>query len=1134
MATCPACGRESPDGFQFCGFCGAALSTERPGRETKERKVVTVLFCDLVGFTAASESADPEEVQARIAPYHARTRDRIEAFGGTVEKFIGDAVMAVFGAPIAHEDDAERAVRAGLAILEGIDELNADASLGLSVRIGVNTGEAVVSLDARPEYGEGMVTGDVVNTAARIQSAAPIDGVAVGEGTYRGTDRVFEYEPLEAITAKGKSEPVPVWRARAPVARFGSDVIRSLTTPLVGRETDLALLRSLFDKTARDREIQLVTVVGEPGVGKSRLVAELFAYIDELQELITWRQGRCLPYGDGITFWALGEIVKAHAGIYESDSADEATVKLVALLPENEDSAWMLARLLPLLGVESGQPSSRDESFTAWRRFLEGIAEEGPLVLVVEDIHWADEALLAFLEHLADWAQGVPMLVVCTARPELYERHSSWGSGLANQTAIRLSPLSDTETAKLVAALLEQAVLPAETQRLLLERAGGNPLYAEEFVRMLRDRELIDDHGEMRVDTDVAVPESIQALIAARVDTLTAARKQLLQDAAVVGKVFWTGALVAIGERDSSEVVAALHELARKELVRPSRQSSMEGEAEYGFWHALVRDVAYQQIPRAERAERHIATAAWIETAAVDRVEDLADVLLYHYETAIELLRTTGRAEQAEPLLGQAGLYVRLAAERAALLDAGLAADLYDRALSLVPADDQLRGPLLLAAADAFRQVARHDDAGVVLAEARSFYATRGDDEGVAQALLAESILRRYQGADFSADLTVQAIDLLEGTDSPLLVSAYAHRARFSYVAGRDAEAIEFAARSLDLAEAAGLPEEVSALGARGGARATLGDEGGLDDVRRAITLARERELTREAALWLNNLATGVCAYEGPASSLALAQEAVALASSRGIVETALEARATCIEFMYATGDWDGLLELAKWLREHIWTTTATSLYEMDAVVADVLVGRGRLAEAESHLDGLVDAARRNDEIQHMITGFSVGARAAVARGDVATAQSLMAELARAPELRRSYNFPAYLPELVRNAIASRDLDRGHTLLEGFEVVAPMHAYARRAAEAQLAEARAEIVNAAKGYEEVAVAWRDFGFVPEQAFALLGHGRCLVALGDTAADQPLRDARAIFERLGARPSVEDCDALIARAMKLSS
>jgi len=286
--------------------------------------------------------------------------------------------------------------------------------------------------------------------------------------------------------------------------------------------------------------------------------------------------------------------------------------------------------------------------------------------------------------------------------------------------------------------------------------------------------------------------------------------------------------------------------------------------------------------------------------------------------------------------------------------------------------------------------------------------------------------------------------------------------------------------------------------------------------------------------LWLNNLATGVCAYEGPASSLALAQEAVALASSRGIVETALEARATCIEFMYATGDWDGLLELAKWLREHIWTTTATSLYEMDAVVADVLVGRGRLAEAESHLDGLVDAARRNDEIQHMITGFSVGARAAVARGDVATAQSLMAELARAPELRRSYNFPAYLPELVRNAIASRDLDRGHTLLEGFEVVAPMHAYARRAAEAQLAEARAEIVNAAKGYEEVAVAWRDFGFVPEQAFALLGHGRCLVALGDTAADQPLRDARAIFERLGARPSVEDCDALIARAMKLSS
>ena len=296
MNPCPACGKELPGEFPFCPFCGAALSEARARSAARERKVVSVLFCDLVGFTAASESADPEEVEARVAPYHARTRERIEAFGGTVEKFIGDAVMAVFGAPVAHEDDAERAVRAGLAILEGIDELNAaDDTLSLSVRIGINTGEAVVALDARPEHGEGMVTGDVVNTAARIQSAAPVDGVAVGHVTFGATERVFEYEPLEAFVAKGKSEPIAMWQAVAPVARFGSDVIRSLTTPLVGRETDLALLRGLFDKTVRDDEVQLVTVVGEPGVGKSRLVAELFAYVDGTSGAVPGAGFRCLP-----------------------------------------------------------------------------------------------------------------------------------------------------------------------------------------------------------------------------------------------------------------------------------------------------------------------------------------------------------------------------------------------------------------------------------------------------------------------------------------------------------------------------------------------------------------------------------------------------------------------------------------------------------------------------------------------------------------------------------------------------------------------------------------------------------------------------------------------------------------------
>ncbi len=626
--------------------------------------MVSVLFCDLVGFTAASESADPEEVQARVAPYHRRVRERIEAFGGTVEKFIGDAVMAVFGAPVAHEDDPERAVRAGLAVLDALAELNeADPGLSLSVRVGVNTGEAVVALDARPESGEGMVTGDVVNTAARIQAQAPVDGVAVGAGTHQATERVFDFEPLEPISAKGKSGPVPVWRAVAPRARFGSDVIRSMSTPLVGRDVDLGLLRGTFDKVVGERAVQLVTVVGEPGVGKSRLVAELFAYVDGLRRVVRWRQGRCLPYGEGITFWALGEIVKAHVGVLESDPPEEAQAKLERALPNGGDAPWLRARLLPLLGIDPGIAATRDESFTAWRRFLESTADDRPAVLVFEDIHWADEALLAFLEHLADWAQGVPLLVVCTARPELYERHPSWGAGLRNAVTVSLSPLSDADTSRLVSALLEQTVLPAETQQLLLERAGGNPLYAEEFVRMLRDRELVDPQGRLRADGEIAFPESLQALIAARLDTMPPDRKSLLQDAAVIGKVFWSGAVAAMGDRDPPEVEQALHELARKELVRPFRQSSMAGEQELGFWHALVRDVAYGQIPRAERATKHVRAVEWLEHKAGERVEDFAEVLAFHTGEAISLAETTG--DEARGRAGAGGAPLRPSGRRA-------------------------------------------------------------------------------------------------------------------------------------------------------------------------------------------------------------------------------------------------------------------------------------------------------------------------------------------------------------------------------------------------------------------------------------------------------------------------------------
>src|SRR5437870_755973 len=513
MAVCPSCGKELPSEFPFCLFCTAPLPELPAAPAQEERKVVSMLFCDLVGFTAASEEQDPEDVRARIRPYHQRLREEIERYGGTVEKFVGDAVMAAFGAPVAHEDDAERAVRAGLAILEAIAELNeADPGLELQVRVGINTGEAVVALGARPEQGEGIVTGDVVNTAARIQSAAPVGGVAVGEQTYRATSRVFEYEPLQPVSVKGKAEALPLWRARAARARFGTDITRQYRTPLVGRELEKPLLIGTFERAAQQRSVQLVTVVGEPGVGKSRLVAELLGYLDKKPGLTRWRQGRCLPYGEGITFWALGEIVKAEAGILESDSAEVATAKLEATVAgEEAERRWLLERLAPLVGVEAASSAERQELFTAWRRFLEGLAAARPSVLVFEDLHWADEALLTFLEHLADWSEGVPMLLLCTARPELQEQHPTWAAGLRNAQTINLAPLSDDETATLVALLLKRTVLPAAIQQGLLDRAGGNPLYAEEFVRLLSDRNLLAGPLE-----EVPLPDSVQALIAAR------------------------------------------------------------------------------------------------------------------------------------------------------------------------------------------------------------------------------------------------------------------------------------------------------------------------------------------------------------------------------------------------------------------------------------------------------------------------------------------------------------------------------------------------------------------------------------------------------------------------------------------
>ncbi len=1120
---CPSCGFENAEGAKFCNECGAPLVEAAPATMSEERKVVSVLFCDLVGFTAASEAADPEDVRARIRPYHASLRAELERYGGTVEKFIGDAVMAVFGAPVAHEDDPERAVRAGLRVLEAIAELNdRDPTLNLQVRVGIDTGEAVVSLHARPELGEGMVAGDVVNTAARIQAAAPVDGVAVSEETFRQTGRMFVYEPLPPVGTKGKSEPVPLYRAVEARERFGADLIRTQETLFVGREVEKTLLQGLFDRCARDSAFELATLVGEPGVGKSRLCAELFQYVDERSELVRWRQGRCLPYGEGITFWALGEIVKSHAGVFDSDSAEAAAAKLDQVLPEAADRDWLRARLLPLLGIDSGQSASREESFSAWRRFVEGMAADGAAVVVVEDLHWADEALLDFLSYLAEWAGGVALFLLCTARPELFERHLSWGAGLRNAHTINLAPLSESETSELVEGLLEQTV--SEQVRLaILERAGGNPLYAEEFVRLVADRGL-PDTGD-----GLAFPDSVQALIAARLDTLSPERKSLLQDAAVVGKVFWAGALAAMGDRDEREVELALHELSRKELVRPARRSSMEGETEYAFWHALVRDVAYGQIPRAARARRHLAAAAWIEAKAGERVEDQADLLAHHYQAALELALATGDTEAVNGLVSSARRMLVLAGDRAAALDARAAESFYRRAVELYEEDDPAQAPLLLKAA---RTTVAGSQAERDAARAAALYRSAGDELGAAEALLNLSRYVSNRGDDLEQrKYTAEAERLVEGhPPGRVHVLLLTRRAGDEMMAGRGAECIKTVDAAIALADELGETEQIPALlQYRGVARTELGDLGGLEDLREAIERSLAATQAIAAGIGYMNLASVTWTAVGATEGLELHETAQALAESHGLVGMVMWSQAESTWMLFDLGRWDEILAVTDELAavdEDVGSAQSRLLglpYR-----AFVLERRGDPVAAGAVVEQVLPKAREAADPQLLVPALAAAALVVVARDDEGGALGFVRELLEVTQGRSDPHRALFLPELTRICAEQGALDLARELADGLTLELGRTGISRTAAAAVLAEAEGRADDALALYEDAAARWHEFGGIPGRAAALLGHGRCLIALDRREeAKDPLTEAHTLFSSMGYEAGLAESESLLA-------
>jgi class 3 adenylate cyclase len=836
---CSQCGAENPDGFRFCGSCGAPLAAA-PEAERRERRVISVLFADLVGFTRRSEQLDVEDVEGFLAPYQALLAHCVERTGGAVAKFTGDGVMALFGGLVAHEDDAERAVRCALLIRDGLAD--ADDQSGeerLRVRVGVTTGEALVSI-----HGSASVdaVGDVVNTAARLESAAPVDGVLVDDWTFRATNRAIRYEPSPPVVARGKTDMVQVWLATEPRSIVPEQQRDRL--PLVGRDAEATILREALDRSRQEPSTQLISVIGEPGIGKSRLVEELYDHVGQIPDLVTWRRGRTLSYGDSIAFWALGEMVKAQAGILESDLASVAEQKLAeaanAVIVDAHDAEWVARHLRRLVGLEASPGSGdggRVEAFAAWRRFVEALAENGPTVLIFEDIHWADDALLDFIDLVADRAGAVPLLIVCTARPELFERRERWAGGKSNALTISLRPLSDDDTARLVGGLLDQSALPAEVQGALLERAEGNPLYAQEYVRMLQDRALLVRDGDgWRLSGDIVdLPESLQGIIAARLDTLSPEEKTLIQDAAVVGKTAWLGAVCALSERSLWGADEALHGLERKQLLQRVRRSSIQGETEFQFGHALTRDVAYSQIRRADRAAKHIAAATWIEQLGRGR-EDKAELLAEHYGQALALREAMGQDTAA--LAPQALAALTEAAEQAAAMYAHEAAARHFRAaLALTPADDvEHRATLLLGIAIAVRN-ADGPDQDEALERAVDAQIAAESWEGAAEAERQLGHRNAEMGSGEAADahFARAAAYAAKAPPGQIMLNIAANQAYRLTISGRPAEALALTDGMMPIAESAGLEVGHALLSLyRGYAKFELGDLDGLEDVRRS------------------------------------------------------------------------------------------------------------------------------------------------------------------------------------------------------------------------------------------------------------------------------------------------------------
>jgi class 3 adenylate cyclase len=988
--SCPNCGTPYEGSPRFCAECGHELgglnaesragvgaepSTEAP---TAERRFVSVLFADLVGFTAISEQHDPEEVRDLLSRYFTAAREVIAGYGGAVEKFIGDAVMAVWGAPIAREDDAERAVRAALELIDRVREL----SLGeqrLELRAAVHSGEAAGTAG---RTGEGMVAGDLVNTASRLQSVAPPGMVLVGEATHLATSAAITYEPAGEQLLKGKQAAVAAWRALRVVARVGGEGRdEGLEPPFSGRDEELRLLKDQLHGAERERKLRLISIVGQAGMGKSRLVWELEKYLDGLAApLYYWHQGRSPSYGEGVTFWALGEMVRRRCHIAEGEDAASTREKLRATLaefvPDPEERRTLEPSLGALLGIDEADWHAREQLFSAWRTFFERIADQGTSILVFEDLQWADSGLLDFIEHILEWTRNKPILLITLARPEIFDRRPNWGVGHRSLIGLHLEPLPEEAMAALLNGLVPG--MEAPDVKKIVARAEGVPLYAVEMVRSLLDGghviRGVEAYELVRDLPELDIPPTLKALIASRLDGLDPADRALVADASVIGVVFGMPVLAALTGRAADQLEPRLRALAQKELIALETDPRSPERGQYRFVQGLIREVAYGTLGKRDRRSRHLAVARHFEAVGD---EELAGVLASHY---LEAYGASPEGAEGEAVAAQARIALKAAAERASRLHSNEQAyAFYEQALA-VTFDGEEQASIRTSAARSARSAGNFGAVEDMLRPAIDWYRGQGDREVAAQttAQLAESML--------SASYVDEGMAVLEATLKDLppdagraAIDLYGQLARGHLFANEPTEAMVAVTRALDTAEqlrlrGPALQLLITRAWALMGARHP---REGLALIMGALRLAdQEDDLLSRLRARMNM--SGFVSVDDPHLALATAQEGVDLAKQYGhsFFAGALAGNAAANALLI--GDLDRVLAIEADVRELLsigmsvnvsgWAAAAASLRGDDSVARD------RLSIVNEAMAGTSSAQDRASELTvRAIVEFGAG-----------------------------------------------------------------------------------------------------------------------------------------------------------------